>query len=139
VNNAVWLFLALPTEYFPTILAPFREGILTAIPALGVVCLAIGVVLGIARREAGLLMFAALPAASQILVSVAGFMRGSFRDSGSHPILLTFLLLQLVAAGYLVWRMKGARWPAAALAVFSLSYALFAAFIAVMAFNNDWL
>jgi len=139
MGNAAWLFLALPAWYFSTILAPFSAGVLTAIPALGILCLAIGVVLGIVKRKTSLMIFLLLPAASQILVVIAGFMRGSLRYDANQPILWTFLLLQIAAAGYIVWRLKGARRPAAALAVFTSSYAFFAAFVAAMAFSDTWL
>lgn len=137
--SAVWLFVALPIWYFSTIFAPFGAGVLTAIPALGVLCLAVGVVLAILSRETGLWLFLLLPAASQLLVAVAGLMRGSLPHSASHPILFIFFLLQIALAGYLVWRLTGARRPATMLAAFSSSYAFFAAFVALMAFSDDWL
>jgi hypothetical protein len=141
MGNAVWLFFAVPTWYFSEITSPFSAGLLTAIPALGTLSLAIGVVLGILKRKSGLLVFLLLPAASQIFVVVAGFMRGAFRsDSNQLGLLIwTFVLLQIAGAGYIVWRLKGARGSATALAFFTSSYALFAAFIATMAFSDDWL
>ena len=80
--------------------------------------------------------------ASQILVVVAGFLRGAFRYDPNHIgawILGIFMLLQIVGAAYIVWRLEGARWPAAAIAIFTSSYAFFAAFVASMAFSDDWL
>jgi len=70
-----------------------------------------GVVLGIVRREKGLLIFLLLPAASQILVVIAGFLRGSFRSNDSQIGILiwAFVLLQIAGAAYFVWRLKGAR------------------------------
>ncbi len=84
-------------------------------------------------------MFLLLPVASQVLVVVAGFMRGSLREEANQPILLAFLLLQIAVAAYFVFRLNGARLSAAALAVFTVSYALFAAFVAAMAFSDTWL
>ncbi len=139
MGNAIWLTFALPEWYFSSILAPFSAGLLTAIPALGIVGLAIGAVWGLMKRRRGLLMFLLLPAASQVLVVVAGFMRGLLRDEASQPFLLAFLLLQIVVAGFFVFHLNGARLPAAALAVFTVSYALFAAFVAAMAFSDTWL
>ena len=139
MGNAVWLFWAVPTWYFSTLLKPFSAGALSAVPAFGAVCLAIGAVWGIRRRKANLLIFLLLVAASQALVVVAGVMRGSLRGGAGQPILGTFLLLQVAIAGYLVWRLKGTRWAAAALAIFTSSYAAFAAFVAAMAFSDDWL
>lgn len=139
MGSAIWLFLALPGWYFSTILAPFSAEILTAVPAIGIVSLAIGAVWGLIKRRRGLLIFLLLPAAGQVLVVAAGFMRGSLREEVAQPILLAFLLLQIAVAGYLVFRLKGARLPAAALTVFTVSYAFFAAFVASMAFNDTWL
>ena len=48
------------------------------------------------------------------------------------------MLLQIAGAGYIVWRLEGARWPAAAIAIFTSSYAFFAAFVAAMAFSDTW-
>jgi len=137
MGNAVWLFLATPAWYFSTVLAPFSAGPLTAIPALGVLSLALGVTLGALKRERGLLVFALLPLASQALVAVAGFMRGMLRES--TPLIWAFLLLQVAVAAYLVWRVKRARLAAVALAVFAASYAFHAGFIASMAFTDTWL
>jgi hypothetical protein len=143
MGNAVWLFCAVPTWYFSTLLMPFGAGMLSAIPASGAVCLVIGAVWGIIERKANLLVFLLLIVASQALVVVAGFWRGSLRGTTNELTLQTllgiFLLLQIAIAGYFVWRLKGARWPAAALAIFTSSYAAFGAFVAAMAFSNDWL
>ena len=139
MGNAVWLFFALPDWYFSTILAPFSAGVLTVVPAVGIVGLVVGTVWGAAKRRRALLIFLVLPAASQALVAVAGIMRGDLRNHESEVILWTFLVLQAVAAGYFVFRLNGARLPASALAVFALSYAFFASFVASMAFSDVWL
>jgi hypothetical protein len=142
VGNAIWLFLAVPVWYSSTVLSPFSGGLLSAIPALGILSLAIGVVVGIAKRQIRLLIFLLLPAASQILVVVAGFKRGAFQHDANQLalwIIGTFMLLQIAGAAYIVWRLKGARGPAAAIAIFTSSYAVFAAFVAAMAFSDDWL
>jgi hypothetical protein len=142
VGNALWLFFAVPKWYCSTIVSPFSAGALSAIPALGILSLAIGVVVGLAKREASLLAFLLPSAASQILVVVAGFLRGAFQHDPNHLalwIIGTFMLLQIVGAAYIVWRLEGARWPAAAIAIFTSSYASFAAFVAGMAFSDNWL
>jgi hypothetical protein len=71
VGNALWLFFAVPKWYCSTIVSPFSAGALSAIPALGILSLAIGVVVGLAKREASLLAFLLPSAASQILVVLA--------------------------------------------------------------------
>jgi hypothetical protein len=146
VSNAIWLFLAVPAWYCSIIISSLSAGLLSVIPALGILSLAIGIVVGIAKRERGLLIFLLLPAASQILVVVAGFMRGAFQPEANQLdqlalwiILATFMLLQIVGAAYIVWRLEGTRGPAAAIAIFTSSYALFAAFVGAMAFSDSWL
>lgn len=143
MGNAVWLFWAVPAWYFSTLLMPFGAGPLSAIPAAGAICLVIGAGWGVVKRKTNLLLFLLLVVASQILVVIAGFSRGSLRGTTNQLILQillgTFLLLQIAIAGYFVWRVKGARWPAVALAIFTSSYAAFGAFVAGMAFSDDWL
>jgi hypothetical protein len=142
MGNAIWLFWMVPVDYFWTIASPFSTDLLTIVPVLGILSLAIGVVTGIAKREKRLLLFLLLPAASQFLLVVAGFARGAFRHNPSHLslwIIWTFIMLQIAGAAYLAWRLKGARVPAAAMGVFTSSYAFMAAFVASMALNDDWL
>jgi len=138
MGNAIWLFLALPQWYFSAIFRPFAEGLFTAIPSLGIVCLAIGIILGVIGRKPSLLIFLFLPAMSQALVAAAGLMRGTLRYEAYEPILWAFLLLQVTVAGYLVYRLKNARPAAAALGIFTISYAFFAWFVAAMAFGDTW-
>jgi hypothetical protein len=141
MGNAIWLFWMVPVDYFWTIASPFSNGGFNMIPALGVLSLAIGVVVGIVKREKRLLLFLLLPVASQILLVAAGFARGAFKHATSSDtpwIIWAFILLQFAAAAYLVWRLKGARAPAAGMAVFTSSYALEAAFVASMALADDW-
>ena len=137
--NALWLFFALPQWYFQNLLAPFSGGLLSTIPTVGISSLAIGLFVGLIQRRPDLFLFLILVAVSQGLVALAGFMRGMLSYEASSSWLLVFLGLQVIAAGYLVIRLRGARWAAAALAVFAISYALFAAVIARMAFIDVWL
>ena len=139
MDNAVWLFFALPQWYFITILAPLSGGPLTLIPAIGVVSLILGVALGTKARRRLILLFALLAFASQIFVAIAGFFRGSLEDSTVTPLLYAYLLIQVLAAAYLIYRIKGARASAVLLAIFTTSYAAFACFISAMSLTNDWL
>ena len=96
---------------------------------------------GFVGHETSLWIFLLLPAASQTLVVVAGFLRGTLRHDPHHVtrwVIRTFMLLQIVGAAYIVWWSEGARWPAAAIAIFTSSYAFFAAFVAAMAFSDTW-
>jgi hypothetical protein len=51
---AIWLFLALFQWYFAAVFMPFSEGVLTAVPAFGAMCLVIGIALGIKARARAL-------------------------------------------------------------------------------------
>ncbi len=139
MGNAMWLFFALPDWYFSSILAPFSAGVLSMIPAAGIVCLLIGSVWGAAKRRLGLLIFLVLPIISHVLVAVAGFMRGDVDSSTSEAVLAVFFWSQVAIAAYFVFRLKGARLPAVLLGLFSSSYAVFASFIASMSFSDVWL
>jgi len=142
VGNALWLSWAVPFWYFITIASPFSAGPLSAIPALGVLSLAIGVIWGVVKREGSLLVFLIPFAASEIFAIVAGFWRGAFIRDPAHLLAWisgAFLLLQIAGSAYVVWKLKGARWPAAAVAIFNSSYALFAIFVAGMSFSDSWL
>ena len=139
MGNAVWLILALPNWFFSTIIHPFSAGPLTLVPTIGVICFCSGVILGIRNREKSLLAFILPVLLSEMLVAAAGFMRGALRGSASNPVVYGFLILQLLIAVYLVFRLRGSRVAATLLAVFSILYALFAVFIAGMSFNDTWL
>ena len=90
MGSAIWLFFALPDWYFSSILAPFSAGVLSMIPAAGIICFLIGGVWGAAKRRLGLLLFLLLPLLSQALVSVAGYMRGDVDNDTSELVLSAF-------------------------------------------------
>lgn len=139
MGNAIWLFFALPDWYFSSIASPFEAGALSEIPALGIVGLAVGIVWGLTKRRLDLLIFLWLPAATEALVVVAGFMRGSLSYKVSETIFWIFPVFQIAIAGYFVFRLAGARLPAAALAIFTSSYAWFGTFVAAMSFSDIWI
>ncbi len=139
MSNAIWLFLALPNWYISTIADPLGAGPLTAIPAFGTICLFIGITVGLIQRAWELKWFFLPAIASQLFVAVAGALRGELFDESSQPALLSFIVFQIILAGYLIYRVGEARLAAVALAIFSVTYALFAAFIAGMSFNDTWL
>ncbi len=139
MGNAIWLILAVPQWYFSTVLQPTSGGMLTAVPAVGVLALAVGLMLAFTRRERRLFLFMIPFGASELFVATAGVLRGQLRGSSGELILLTFLALQLLLAGFLIFRSKRNRRAASAFAIFSVTYAAFAAFIAGMSFTDDWL
>ncbi len=139
MTNAVWLLLALPLWYFVTLGDPLGAGPLSAVPVFGTICLVAGLILGLSERPRRLFLFLIPATASELFVATAGAMRGQLPGESSHPALLLFIGFQVVFSGYLIYGLKGARWAAVALALFSVSYALFAAFVAAMAFSDRWL
>ncbi len=165
MQNALWLSFALPSWYFSTLLALFNPGtaIISAVVWIGTLCLVAAVVLGIRRRLPVLFWFGLSPLMSQILVAVAGLYRGQVPDPQATWILLGFLTLQGVFLSGLLMGIVftqvrarqspeapvsptnrpapagGALLPAALLDIFCITYALFAAFIAGMAFQDVWL
>jgi len=142
VGNLMWLPLALPRWYIDGATHPFAAGALTLLPAVGMVSLVLGVVLGALSRRSGLLWFVSLFVLSEALVAAAGLMRGQAPLGGSTLLnvgLWTFLGVQLAVSGYLIYRTKGARLSAAALGLHSVAYAATASFVAAMSFTDTWL
>jgi hypothetical protein len=139
MGNALWLFQALPEWYFSAVVHPLSAGLLSAVPALGTVLLAVGLALGLVARKSRLLLFLIPFALSQFFVAAAGVLRGQLPGTSSTLPQLLFITVQIVLVGYLIYCVAGARGAAVALAAFSLSYAFFASFIAAMSFSNVWL
>ena len=135
--DALWLNTILPQWYFMTIIAPFGAGVLTAIPASGIVTLVAGVILAIMRRER-FVLFALLPvAAAHLYVTVAGFFRGQLPDSSF--LFSGLMLVELLFVGALILYARHSKLAAALLGWFCLTYSFFAAFIGAMAFSDTWL
>jgi len=137
MGNAAWLFRVLPEWYFPTIFDPFGAGVLTVIPAAGTICLIIGLMLTAMRPSPRLWLFLLPFLWSEAFVGFAGWQRGQFPSA--EWLILTFLGAQVALAIGLVVYSKRAWMPAIAFALFSLSYAFFASFVAGMSFADDWL
>lgn len=134
----VMLFWLLPFWYLDAALNIPKEPF-GLIVSVGFICLLIGCIWGVVIREKRLSAFLLPFAASQIFVAISGFMQGKVAEPMASLVLLSFITLQLAGAGYLIFTLKGARLPATLLAIFAMSYAAFAAFIAAMAFANDWI
>jgi len=139
MRNAIWLFLALPNWCFSTIVNPLSAGPLSAIPALGVISLVVGLILALSGREPRLFLFLIPFTLSQLFVAIAGALRGQLREESSLTPSLLFIVVQVVLVAYLIYYLAGARGAAVALAAFSLTYALFAGFVAGMSFSDNWL
>lgn len=137
MGNAFWLLIAAPTWFFETIAAPFGAGILSAVPAFGVVCLFVGLALSTQYRNPRLLYFLLPFAGSVGMTVIAGLFRGQLSDPG--PVLYSFLALQFVFIVFLVYKLREAWPPAVFFALFSMIYALWAYFISGMSFTDIWL
>jgi len=137
MGNAIWLIRVLPEWYFSSVLDPLGAGLLTAIPAAGVICLILGLLLTTLRRSSRLWLFFLPFIASEAFVAFAGWQRGQIPSAGW--LILTFLGAQSVLIIGLIAHSKRALMPAVAFALFSLSYALFASFVAGMSLADDWL
>lgn len=131
------MFVGLPYSYFSVLGNPFAAGFLSIIPAFGAVCLFFGVIIGLVQKNMLLFAFVILPLLSQGLVTVSFSMIGEGPESAFWIWL--FLGSQLLASIYLVYRLRSTIIAALLLAVFSLSYAYFAAFLSSMAFSDTWL
>jgi len=136
VGDAVWLLLALPPWFFANLGDPTGAGLLTAVPAAGALSLFIGFLLAVRRPSRRLLAFLLPFGGSEALVAAAGFGRGDVPDPTA--ILLAFLGVQLALSIGLVIFARGSLRAALALAIFSIGYAAFAAFVAAMAFPDRW-
>ena len=137
MGNAIWLLLAVPKWYFATLASPFGASYFSAIPAFGALSLFVGLGLAFVFRSYKLLYFFLPFLFSEALLVFAGIFRGHVQDP--NPINIPFLVAQFGILVYLVFRLKGARLPAVLLAIFSFTYALWAAFVAAMSFTDIWL
>lgn len=141
MGNAVWLFLATPVWYLSALGTLFQPdslifGLGTSAGLFGLV---LGTVLGIWRRQTGLLWFLLSPGLSQLYVALAGLFRGEVAESAAELVFWIFMAAQISLLSFLIFRLREARLPGAALSVFGISYALFAAFVAAMSFTDVWL
>ncbi len=141
MGNAIWLFLATPVWYLSalaTLLVP-GDRIFGLVALVGLLGLVLGTVLGIKRRQAKLLWFLLSPLLSQVYVAFAGLLRGALASDPATLAFWIFMALQLAMLSFLLFRCRDARLPGAALSLFGISYALFAAFFAAMSFTDTWL
>ncbi|MGO1080810.1 hypothetical protein [Inquilinus sp. CA228] len=135
MDDVIRLSAYLPEYFFSSIRWPFALGPFTAVPALGVICLAVGSLLGVVRRQPRLLVFLIPVAASQALVVVAGLLGEPGFWGADGGIYTIFLVLQIILASVLFSRAQSAMPAAAALAVFSFAYAFAAVVVAATAFH----
>lgn len=139
MNNALWLFFALPRWYFESFQIS-QDSILTAIPSSGIAALVLGAIISFwGRRNLNLLWIMASIATSQAYVAIAGLFRGQMSAGSNDWPFFCMAFTQLVILAVLLWRSRGNRIAAAFLSWFGITYALVAAFIGRMAFIDAWL
>lgn len=145
--DALWLLLALPLWYASSLMAPLAAGPLSLVPALGVACGVGGAVAGLVARRRGLLLFLIPFLLSEGFVALAGLLRGVGQGTGQEGgfglgtrlALAAFGLAQLALLFWLARVNRLAPLALVLLAVFSLTYAAFGAFVGLMAFDDSWL
>ena len=131
------LFTALPVGYFLFATQVANGDLLSLIPATGMIALIAGLLLILyqkAWRSSWLLTSIVL---SEILVIVAGLLRGRFDNPG--PWLALFVAIQLALLATLVFRLKSIRLTTVPLAYFAFTFALAAAGLADMSFTDSWI
>jgi hypothetical protein len=140
-GNAIWLFVSLPLWYFTATAVAFEGGVLTAVPAAGIVSLVAGGITAVVQGRLRRLWHFIVPVLiSQCYVATAGFFRGQLHSGRLYSFVLWgFLVGQACLIGLLIYRSKGARTASSMFALFCLSYAAFATFVAGMAFADSWL
>jgi len=138
MNNGLQLTIS-SLEWFGE--AIFQNGgdLLTAVPTIGALSLALGLVLALFQRDRRLLFFLLPIAGSLVFVFVAGILDRSVAAGTSGFVVAVFVIAQLLASAYFVVRLAGSRLAATAIATFSICYALHSAFIAGMSFTGDWI
>ena len=140
MQNALWIFFALPQWYFESITVPFLHPVLTGIPASGIVALALGIVAGlIGAWNSNLLWILASVGASQAYVAITGLFRGQMTEYASDWPFYCLMAVQLAIMTVLLWRARGKRVAAGLLSWFGITYALYAGVIGQMALSDTWL
>lgn len=108
---------------------------------VGILALVVGGILGIKKRDVRLfwLIVPILFSEAFFLSCLALGKLVRVQNDIATWSLLAFLLVQFAIISYLIFRLQGIRIAAVSLAVFSASYAFYAAFYAGMAITDRWL
>jgi hypothetical protein len=133
------MLFGLPFTYFSTVMFPFAEGPLTAIPAFGTVYLVFGTIIGLFKRERRLLLYLIPFLLSHLLVAVSWSFWGQVSHGVSSWPLYVFVGLQIILVGFIIFVTREAWQASLPLAFFSITYSLAASFIAGMVLTNVWL
>jgi hypothetical protein len=141
IVGAVWMLRMLVETYFLSFLKPFSDFFpLSLIGAVGTLALTVGVVACVRTGWRPLRLFALPVAFSVALIMLSSALWEQVRtDATINIITAVFLGGQLLAALFLVWLLRRAWLAAVPLAIFSMTFAVFAMFIAAMALTGNWL
>ncbi|HZT35269.1 MAG TPA: hypothetical protein VFA15_05075 [Nitrososphaera sp.] len=125
-------------QYVAAAASLFGGELLALIPFIGLVCLLVGVVMGIIERRRTLWLFLIPFIASECYVGIAALFHGHLSAHATLVPACIFAFVQIVLIAYLVYRLRGADPAVWALAVFSLSYAASAYFVGQMAWTDTF-
>jgi len=124
MDYSFWWYVTEPaTYYFLRLLDPFVGNPLSFIPPISVVCLLVGALLAVIKKQFSLLIFLGSPIATHVLFLLAALLGGDFPLS--VLFFSSFFITQFVFCCYLVFQLRGIRVAASLLSIFSLSYAFF--------------
>jgi hypothetical protein len=112
---------------------------LLLIPFTGAASLLSGVVLWLRQGRPRLYLFLFSPAASLLLVFIAGIFRGKVGGDVATPLLVGFLAGQAAFLAYALYRCRVSWMPAVLFAYGFFAYAIFSSFVAAMAFTGQWI
>jgi hypothetical protein len=107
-------------------------------PWAGVFGLVLGLPWAIAHRQVALGWFLVSPVLSHVMFEIAIYYSPQLNSHDTTWVISAFWLVQLAILIFLVYRAKGMRLPAVALAVFGCSYAYHAGFFSAMALTGAW-
>ncbi len=124
--------------FFMMFVKPSGEWLLV-IPFTGVLALLCGVFLWLRQGRPQLYLLLFSPAASLLMVFIAGLFRGKAGGDAATPLLVGFLAAQSVFLAYALYRYRASWMPVMLFAYGFFVYAIFSAFVAAMAFTDTWL
>lgn len=105
-------------------------------PYVAILCLAGCILIKADSPSPRLLQFLIPFGLSQALLALAGLIPGRMPDASG--LLIAFLCIQIIVCGVLIYRLRQIGIAASMLALFCVSYAVFASVAAGMSLQNTW-
>jgi membrane-associated HD superfamily phosphohydrolase len=134
MDRAVWFVLSLPWFYWTAALRTFNPPTanpVNLVPAIGLLCLAIGTIAGLRTRRRALLFFLVPIMLDQI--AFAGFGLSSYSHRGLAASLAVLVLIAALGVMIVVAVRNRDLWAATLpLTIFNLIYGLFTAFMSLL-------